>query len=381
MNPVPYPLLAGPADPARVRRCRSRRIRFGWWPALLAAVSCGPLDRFVAPGKGGAPRFSPQHLKLFQPGYSPRFSVPLDQPIWRSAAAADHMRPEDPVVGFVLNGNSWAIPWWILKNHHAANLTLAGQPLLVTLCERCSSAAAFDPRVRGRRLTFRIVGMYNGTHILGDDQSGTLWTPFVGEAVSGRLVGIRLRRLPAYQAHWKDWRAWHPETLVAFGAERLRGGHSSVDRPGLSFIDREMRETLVRWDDRLPASDLVLGVRVGRHARAYALEDLGRSGGVLQDSLGGEPIVILHRRGTLLAAAFRRRLDNQPLAFELRGRLFVDRQSGSAWGLDGVAGSGPLAGRRLAYVPSGVEEWYQWAAANPDTEIYRARPLQGGGKP
>src|SRR5688572_20751701 len=82
--------------------------------------------------------------------------TPLDEPTWVSGAAAPNMLAGDPVVGYVAGSRAWAIPWWILKNHHAANLTLDGEPVLILLCERCSSAAAWDPVVDGRRLHLRV---------------------------------------------------------------------------------------------------------------------------------------------------------------------------------------------------------------------------------
>src|ERR1700682_2528221 len=76
--------------------------------------------------------------------------LPLNNPEWRASSDADHMKRDDPVLGLYRHGKSWAIPWWIIKNHHVANLTLEGQPLLIAFCEICSSGIALDPVVNGR---------------------------------------------------------------------------------------------------------------------------------------------------------------------------------------------------------------------------------------
>src|SRR5262245_41442831 len=94
-------------------------------------------------------------------GELPHFCFPLVDPRWVGAGDARHMRPDDPVLGLEFDGRAWALPWWIMKNHHVANLELAGRPLLVTLCEACSSGGAFDPVVDGRRLNFHLEGLYN----------------------------------------------------------------------------------------------------------------------------------------------------------------------------------------------------------------------------
>src|SRR5687768_18138169 len=85
-----------------------------------------------------------------QDGELPAWVRPLENPRWLGAGEATEMRSDDAVVGLEFEGGAWALPWWIMKNHHVANLELNGKPLLVTLCEVCSSAAAFDPVIEGR---------------------------------------------------------------------------------------------------------------------------------------------------------------------------------------------------------------------------------------
>jgi hypothetical protein len=52
------------------------------------------------------------------------------------------------------------------------------------------------------------------------------------------------------------------------------------------------------------------------------------------------------------------------------GGEVYDEQTRSVWNEMGEAVSGPLAGTQLAYVNSGIEEWYAFAAYHPNTEIF-----------
>ena len=144
--------------------------------------------------------------------------------------------------------------------------------------------------------------------------------------------------------------------------------------PGSPGLHRELRVTLVRpLDGRLPHNTLVLGVENAAKARAYPLQALARIGPVMNDSLGGAEIVLRCRPGTLQALAFRRRVGDRILLFghsETRG--VYDEQTGSVWNEMGEAVSGPLAGAHLAYLESGVGEWYEFAARHPDAEIFGA---------
>src|SRR5262249_20771266 len=47
-----------------------------------------------------------------------------------------------------------------------------------------------------------------------------------------------------------------------------------------------------------------------------------------------------------------------------------DEQTGSRWEISGRASAGPLAGRQLRYVHSGVEEFHIWGAFHPHTDVF-----------
>jgi hypothetical protein len=330
----------------------------------------GPLEYMVVQR---APRDGRRH----------HFHAPLETPNWVAADRAAHMEPDDAVLGFEVGDRAWAIPWWIMKNHHVANLTLAGQPVMAVLCESCAGAALFDARLDGSRLTFHVEGKYNATHILADAETGSLWTPIGGAAVHGPRRGARLRRLPLYQGTWCEWTAVRPATLVLDGTGESRTGHGSEHSSPLvgstpGFADR----TRARRDPRLPDVELVLGVEAGGRARAYALARLHGAGSVLNDQLGGTPIVVFTKPGSWLSIAFERAVGGRTLVFRAldEGMGLEDTETKSRWDITGRAISGPLAGQSLRFVPSGIEKWYAWAAGNPDTEVYeRPGPTSPGG--
>ncbi len=291
--------------------------------------------------------------------------------MWRAANDAAHMAPDAPVLGLHMGNRAWALPWWIMKNHHVANLKLDNQPILITFCELCSSAAAFNPVLKRERYTFRIVGFYNGTILVSDFETGSFSPPFRGEAVEGPLEGERLTRLPLYQCTWSEWLSLHPDAFVLDGAEALRGGHGHRYRPGSPGIDSFSATLLQSVDKRLPHNDLVLGVEINAVARAYPLSTLDQIGLVVNDTLGEKEIVVLHQPETMLAIVFSRRIGDRVLVFEgaKDGRI-VDCEYQGHWNYAGEAEDGALAGRKLSYVSSGVEEWYIWAAYHPETEIF-----------
>ena len=72
---------------------------------------------------------------------------------------------------------------------------------------------------------------------------------------------------------------------------------------------------------------------------------------------------------------FSRELDGIVLTLEASGSSrFRDAETGSEWDLEGKAVSGRLAGKRLRFVKSEVEEWYAFAAAATEVDIFGSRP-------
>jgi thiol-disulfide isomerase/thioredoxin len=295
---------------------------------------------------------------------------PMEAPTVLPADRAAHMRDDDVVLGIVVGGEARAYPWWIAKNFHAVNDTVSAAPVAIAFCEQCTGAAAFRRELDGRVLTLETAGVYNGTIILRDRETGTLWAPFSGQALEGPLAGRRLERIPLSLTRWAQWRARHPTTGVIWGPTQVRGGHGSWYEPGKWGIVGEMGATLQEWDPRLPENTLVYGLEVPGGRRSYPLTAL-KAQGLLDDTVADVPAVLL-ALGEFEAVAFDRRVDGRSLTFQpLSGAAVMqDRETGSAWSAEGVAVSGPLQGERLARLEGYVVEWHVWAAYNPDAEIF-----------
>jgi hypothetical protein len=309
---------------------------------------------------------------------------PLIDPPLVAADRAEHMRDDDVVLGLSVDADARAYPWWIMDNHHVANETVGGRPVVLLLCEMCSTAVAFDPVVEGRRLTFEQRHIFNGTITLDDLQTGSVWSPYLGTAIRGPLEGKRMDMVPLWQMEWRAWQQLHPDTRVLADGLGSREGHGSDHTIGSPTVGGGMRRTMARWDDRLPHNTLVLGVTMEGRARAYPLDVLRKRSGVIEDQVSGVPIVaFLHlAEGSYGATAFDRRLDDTTLTFEARPGGPADKETGSLWNVEGRAESGPLAGRQLRFVPSHVSEWYVWATNFPGIEIAdgsRSAPHEGAG--
>ena len=203
-----------------------------------------------------------------------------------------------------------------------------------------------------------------------DRQTGSVWTHYDGQVLTGPLAGsgIELPIQPMVHTTWADWLNQYPGTEVLDWYEEYAGNYRSV-KPGTGGIGPQFQETILNWDDRLEQNELVLGVDTGEAERAYVMAALPIEPSVIVDELGGEPIIVFADGGSSFALAYSPLVDGVALEFTMNvGWFSID---GSEWDAGGTAVSGSLVGTQLDFVTSFVTEWYGWAAYHPDTSIYQ----------
>jgi hypothetical protein len=183
---------------------------------------------------------------------------------------------------------------------------------------------------------------------------------------------------------WADFKAHHPDGDVLSndtGFDRVYGAN-----PYQHYDDPESDPFLLEGkpDRRLPPKERVVAIKRDGGAVVVPFSRLARDP-VVEVEVGGEPVVVLYKRGVLsaldnagipysrdvgTAGTFERRLHDRTLGFEPSGDgRFRDRQTGSIWDVTGRATAGPLAGRRLRPVVSDQQFWFALAAFLPDARI------------
>lgn len=198
---------------------------------------------------------------------------------------------------------------------------------------------------------------------------------FSGETLYGPLEGSRLDRLPLFQSTWQEWKSLFPRTLLPDGNKETREGHGSrFTSPEIKFVPGFVEKTRLFVDNRLPETELVLGVSVEGSSRAYPLATLHKIGPVLNDTIGKEDVVIFTLPCSWVSIAFFRSIDGHKLTFKANEQSVIsDINTQSCWDITGKATSGKLSGKSLRFAPSGLEKWFAWSAYHPDTEIYQAK--------
>ncbi len=329
-------------------------------------------------------------LKIGLNASDPRDLIrPLDQPTYESIESADQWLIDREIgVSLELSGVARFYPLRILTSHEIVNDELDGVPFAVTYCPLCNTAVAFDRRVDGEVLRFGVSGLLrNSDLVMWDDQTVSLWQQITGEGIVGSLAGVQLEAFPTATVRWGDFKISHPDgeslsqdTGFSFNyGSNSYVGYSDRAAPIGRFFDAPL-------DDRFPALDRVVGVRVADDTKAYPFSVIDEKRAI-NDELGGVPIAVWwvdtdsadnfdgarvgggESIGT--GIAFLREIEDQLLTFAPLGAdTFVDSETGSTWSLFGEALDGPLAGTQLELALHQNEFWFAWSTFNPSSPVY-----------
>lgn len=329
-------------------------------------------------------------------GGIPALTDPATVP--EGASGPSWLGPRTRVVGIAVGDTAIAVPMNILWYHEVVNFDLERRPITVSHCPLTGSTLVFD-RTPLDGEHFVVSGLvYMSNLIMATRETGkSLFPQMEGAFRCGPESGERLNPVPYLQTTWSHWRELHPETSVL----SARTGHDRnyPDYPYGRYRNPDNSKTafaVPELDPRRPPKEMVLGIpspdraKVGDHERRGTavpfgeLEEEGRRAAVGIDE-SGRRYVLFWDSIAPAARAFHPTVAEGPgagrrLSFEVRDGAFRDRETGSAWGMDGVADRGELAGARLEHAEEPyLAFWFAWALFQPDTEIWDASEESQGG--
>ena len=283
---------------------------------------------------------------------------------------------EEQVIGVERAGESRAYPLAVLNWHEVVNDEFDG-PLLVTYCPLCGSGVTAERTVDGEPTVFGVSGyLWKSDLVMYDRATESLWSQIFATAIRGEKTGTELELTPSTFASWGEWQDSHPETSVLLpppesGTITGRTSRNYEQDPYAGYeSSRRIGIGGEASDDRLHPKTIVLGVTGDGAAKAYPLDAVSAAG-VVNDTIGGRPIVVTVAPDDTLVA-YERRVRGQTLRFDT-GADGDLRAGGSRWQpLTGVATGGPFEGAQLRRANDRSPMfWFAWAEFNPASAIYR----------
>jgi hypothetical protein len=316
-------------------------------------------------------------------GMQPPLGTPMPysaihQPEFVAASEATFLQDDDILLGLTSGQLAKAFPAGDLAQHGAVFDELPDAPISVTWCGVCNTGLVFHAEVKGRTLHFQYDRMVGANEVQKDLETGTSWQQATGEAIDGPLKGTRLKLYPAIRTTWAEWRKQYPHTVVLKPlpgyAERMPTRSrriKDVTRVGPEGAPNGA----LTLDKRLPARETVAGLEVGGETVAYPFSQL-RIARIVNDHIGGLPIVIVHQPSSDTTTAFEARAKGKALEFQLAtddASSVIDRETRSTWNAYGRCLEGPMKGTQLTQMILVPQFWFAWSQFRPETRVFTAR--------
>ena len=203
-----------------------------------------------------------------------------------------------------------------------------------------------DRRIDGVAHTFgNAGGLMMNAMTWWDHETESIWSQPWGQAIDGRLKGVRLFLLPSQLTTWGAWKAEHPETLaMVTGYNRL-----------------------VPFKERFDP-EFVIGLLLADQAKAFYYLDV-EAAGVVNDFVGDIPVMVW--AGDENFHAYIRQVAGQRLTFRMVGGEVVDEETGSTWDIGrGLATDGPLKGQGMQSVPNSSAFDWAWLDFYPESAFH-----------
>ena len=213
------------------------------------------------------------------------------------AVQASHLLDREPVFGVSIGGDHRAYPLRILDWHEMANDVVGGKAVALAYCTLCGAGILYDSTAGGQTLEFGSSGLlFRSNKLMYDRATRTLWNHISGEPVLGRLAasGRRLERLPLVVTSWGEWKRQHPDT-------RTLDPNTGYTRPyqvgaayGQYFGSPKLMFPVWRQDRRLAKKARIFAMHLEGIPKAYPLDALAAAAGVVNDTLGSRPLVVIY---------------------------------------------------------------------------------------
>ena len=263
------------------------------------------------------------------------------------------------IIGITYKDDARAYPIRLLGYHHQVLDSISGKAVLVTYCTVCRTGRVYEPLVNGKQENFRLVGMDHFNAMFEDLTTKSWWRQATGEAIAGKLKGVRIPEFYSVQTSLIKWLQLHPTTLIMQPDPVYKNEYDTT----FKFESGKSTSTLTGTDS-LSGKDKswVIGVKAGKQTKAYDWNKLKKQR-LIQYKIGTTPVLIVLADDNKSFFAFERTAENQMFTLK-NDTLFADGHQYK------INGDGIDTPDNLKKIAAYQEFLHSWKSFNTGTTFY-----------
>ncbi len=272
-------------------------------------------------------------------------------------AAENKVDSQRLVIGIINNGEAKAYPIQFLGFHHQVQDSIGGMPVIVTYCTVCRTGRVFEPLVNGKQEQFRLVGMDHFNAMFEDKTTGSWWRQATGEAITGKLKGLRLPEIFSAQTSLAEWLRLNPRSLIMQADPAFIKSYDSTTKYESGKSRSKLTGTdSLSWKDK----SWVIGIKIDKERKAYDWNKL-KTERIIHDKIDNTPILLVLATDNKSFFAFERPDANS--RFSLTNDTII--YNSHRFRIDG---RGIDTSFSLKPLPAYQEFWHSWQTFNPGTK-------------
>ena len=295
----------------------------------------------------------------------------IDDPQFSPVSEIDFLSDGDLVLGIRVDNEIKAYPHPILDWHEIVNDRIGQHSIALTYCPLTGTGVGWDRMINNDETTFGVSGLLYNTNLMPYDRaSNSTWSQQRLDCVNGPNKGQEAVIHAFIETSWKTWKQAFPDSKVMNLNTGFSRNYSRYPYGDYRTNDRDLLFPISNEDDRLPAKERVLGVRVNNSFVAYQFDDSSEELELISDRFNGQELLVLRSTELNYISAFKspgNGLTFEPAAEDEFPAVIKD-SNGTSYDLLGYCLDN--SGSQLELAEQFIGYWFSWGTFYPNIDLY-----------
>ena len=222
--------------------------------------------------------------------------------------------------------------------------------------------------IGGEETEFGVSGLLYNTNLMPyDRKTNSVWSQQRLDCVNGELIGQEAETYSLFETSWGTWKRMFPESLVLNTSTGFSRNYSRYPYGDYRENDESLLFPVNNRDDRLPLKERVLGVIHQNEVTAYPFSDEKSGLELIEDVIGGLPVVVVRSSTDNFIVAFDNTLETDFTLIEGALPHILRDPDGNDYNIFGFSDS---TNKRLHKPEQFIGYWFSWGAFYPNVDIY-----------